>query len=221
VTNAGLAPAHQQHAKNAFHLQHAAAGENAAGAWRYRTQKGVNDTALATAQMQADASRYPHDLAMQRFNAVFPHLTAQQGALQRLLQGSAGVGGAQPAISQSPLYSQQGVQEQVNKSRAANDAATFGRVRDMRAGLAGRGAGAQSPLASQLEAMYQGQNLQANTQQESDLRFRSQEGNARHLLAAQQAAEQQYASRQEEDIRRRQVGAQAYAALVSALAGLA
>lgn len=189
---------------------------------QYQAQMAGYGNQKDIAGIQARAAELPAQLQQGRFDKLFPLLSGQLGQLGSWQSGYAGAGpqGAQPQIGAGPVYSEGQVQQQVNAQRAANDAGTAGKVRQMQGELAGRGFGSRSPLAMMLQQGYQGQNLQANTANEQQTRWNAASGNAQQLLAAQQAQENQYASRQEEDIKRNQVRLGSMNALLGALAGM-
>lgn len=180
-----------------------------------------NSNQARIAQMQADASKYPHILKQQRWNQLFPSV---QGMLtnpgQFLSQyNTSQVSGSQPTINAAPIYSGQQTNEAVNAMRAKNDRAMMSRQEQLSREAAGRGAGANSPLVrSMREAMY-GRNLAANTSAEQGLRFDVAGQNAKHLLAAQQAQEDQYGRRQNEGIERGKVGVGALTSILGSLMG--
>jgi len=169
------------------------------------------------AQIASNASMYPAQAQMERFRTILPYLTSQFGNLQSMVGGQSGPG---PQITAGPIWGDQQIQEQVNAARATGDQATANRISEMQQGVAGRGFGANSPLAQAIAAQYQGQGLAANVAGERETRMSMAERNAQQLLRGQQAAEQQYASRMQEDIERRRNLAGSYNALLGALAGL-
>lgn len=176
------------------------------------------------ARIGANAAMLPAQLGQARFNTVFPWLQGQYGALAGSLNGgmatAGGASGARPEISGGPVLNSQQVQQQVNAARSGNDQATGGLIRDMKAELAGRGFGSNSPLAMALQAQTQGQNMATNTGNERDIRLGAAQQNAGQLLRTQQAREQQFATAQDEDIRRRQPYFAQQNALLSMLGGL-
>jgi len=178
---------------------------------------------LHQAQIAADASRYPFDLKQQRFDQLFPmfqhSLTALGTPGQPFTAG--GASGASPEITVGGTLNPQQVQQQVNSQRAANDQATEGRMRQTAGQTAGRGFGANSPLLMALQGQAMGQNLATNTANERETRLGAAQQNSQHVLSTQQAREAQFASRQGEDIARRQPYFQQSNALLAALAGLA
>lgn len=179
----------------------------------------------ALGRAQIDASLAPTRFAEQRFNTVFPLVQKQLGAIS----GGAGSGtagyqgggpvGQQPAISDAPVYSQDQIQQQVNATRAQNDQATAGKQRDAAQQMAGRGYGANSPLAMALNNSLGMNNLATNTGAEQDLRFKAASGNASQVLEAQKAKELQFANRQDEDIKRNQIYRNSQNALIASLLG--
>ncbi len=180
------------------------------------------NTDLGTANIQAEASKYPAQLRQQRFDTVFPWVTGQFSALaQQLGQGGQGGGNfGGPQIDASPVYTPEQTQAQVNSMRAGNDQQAQSQTRQAQSGLAGKGFGSQSPLLAALQAQYQGQAQQASTQGENDLRFQAAGANATQRLKGQTAQEQQRASMAQEQNQRLGIQAQQYSALLSALGGL-
>jgi hypothetical protein len=162
----------------------------------YSNQTGI-------ANIQAEASKYPHVLRQTRWNQVWPWAqnVLKDGTATSGYQGGGQVGN-QPTISDAPVYSEQQIQQQVNAARAQNDAATASRNQKIGREMAGRGYGSRSPLAMALANANQSQALGANTAAEQQLRFQAAGANASHVLDAQKALEQQFASRQGEDIER-------------------
>jgi hypothetical protein len=185
--------------------------------------KTAADAGLKRAEIEAEAAKYPYELKQQRFQQIFPWLQNQLSGMWAQGPARAGGGqiGTQPTISASPIWDQSQIQQQVNSQRAANDAATAGRIRSIEQSTAGRGYGAGSPLAMALGQMAQNQNLMTNTQNEQQTRWNAAQGNARQVLAGQQAQEAQFAARQQEDIERRKPYFGTLNALIGALGGLA
>lgn len=102
-------------------------------------------------------------------------------ALAQVQQGA-------PQIGAQPVLTEQQIQERVNQMRARNDLSTSGIVQRLQDQLAGAGFGGNSPLLQQLATQAQFQNLATTAANENDLRYNAAQGNASHLLAAQQAA---------------------------------
>ncbi len=97
-----------------------------------------------------------------------------------------GAGGAIGSLSlgpNHPVLSEGQIQQQVNAQRATNDAGAAGQVRRQTQDLAGRGVGANSPLARAIQSQVYGQNLNANTTASTNTRL-----NAAQLNAANQQA---------------------------------
>ena len=179
----------------------------------------ASERQLQGVQTQAAASELAPKLAMQRFQQVFPFLSKALTS-QSLPSASGTATGTQPYISAAPVYSQQQIQQQVNTGRANNDQATAGQIRQTDAGLAGRGMGSGSPLAQALNSMAQNQNLATNTANQTTTQMNAANMNAQQVLQGQTAQEQQYASRQQEQISRQGIQAGSLNALLSALAGM-
>lgn len=133
--------------------------------------------------------------------------------------GAANFGG-QPKISANPVYSPQQIQQAINTTRAGNDQGTQSQIRNMQNDLAGRGFGANSPLAQALGMGMQSANLSANTQAQTQLGLGAAQANAQQVLAGQTAQEQQYAARQTEAIQRAQIEQQYLSSALAALGGL-
>jgi hypothetical protein len=129
--------------------------------------------------------------------------------------------GAQPTISAGPVWNPQQIDQQVNATRAKNDAAAESQMRGIRSSTTGRGFGSNSPLLQALQTGVQNANTATNTEAERAFRQQAAEGNATQMLKGQTAQEQQFASRQDEDIRRRAPYFAQQNALIAALAGLA
>ncbi len=155
------------------------------------------------AQTQAEASKYPATLAQQRWEQTFPWAQQQWASMSQ--QGDSGGAGTAPvpAIDANPIWSGQQIQERVNSTRAASDAATGGAVRRQNQELSGRGFSSMSPLRAELEGAAYGRNNAANMGAENDLRFNSAQANSAQVLKGQQAQEAQRASQEQEAIARR------------------
>lgn len=187
---------------------------------------GMSQHDMFSQQQQHDAqanqlqlAKMPLDYQQNRFNTLFPYLTSQMG------QGNAaysvgGQSGAGPQISAAPIWNGNQIQQQVNSARATNDQTMATRTRASQASLAGRGFGANSPLAQAMAAQFGMQNLVQNQNADRDIRWNAAQGNSEQVLKGQQAQEQQYSNRQGEDIERRKTFASTHNALLGALAGL-
>jgi hypothetical protein len=155
-------------------------------------------------QLNFRASVLPHNQRQSRFNTVWGALGGQMG---NMLGGSSsytgrGQVGQQPRIDARPVYSQGQIQQQVNARTAANDAGTASRVQQMQNSMAGRGFGSNSPLAMALQGNMMNANVAANLANERETRLGSAQANTDAVFRGQQAQEQQFASRQREDIER-------------------
>lgn len=173
------------------------------------------------ARIGARASTLGDRLGQQRFDAVFPWMQGQMGQIgNAMLSPVGGQSPPSPEIGVGPVWNDGQVQQQVNAARASNDRQTATNMQTMQKKMAGRGFGANSPLAQALGAGMQNQNLASNMDASRGIRWDAAEGNAKQTLASQQAREAQFASRQDEDIARRRNQLQQYSALMSALTGL-
>lgn len=166
---------------------------------------------------QIQASLYPAQLQQGRFNTIMPYLT---GALSTLQSSVGGQSGPSPDITVGPIWSPQQTQQQVNAARGQGDQSTATRIRGMQNQMGARGFGSSSPLAAALQAQYQNQNLATNTSNERQIRQNATQQNASHLFQTQMGREQQFGSRQQEDIERRRTFQSSQNALLAALAGL-
>lgn len=173
----------------------------------------VHDPLKATQLTEADK--------MQRFNQIYGLLGGELGRIGS--QGYATAGGANgtpPPISTGPVLNDQQIQQQVNQSRASNDAATQGAQARNTASLAGRGFGANSPLAMALNQGLSNNNLATNTSNETNLRLNAAQQNAQQRLNSQQALSNQWAQGNQLDIQRRAPIFAQQNAIIAALAGL-
>jgi hypothetical protein len=169
------------------------------------------------AQLAADASKFPAMLAQNRFDRIAP-------TLQGMLNDGGLVGGQSPrspGISVGPVWGNQQIQQQVNAGRAFNDRKLGGNLRQIRQSAAGRGMAANSPLQQSLSTQARMGTAAANADLGRNVRWDAAQGNAQHVLGTQQAREQQFASRQQEDIERRKARNQYQSSIAAALAGLA
>lgn len=184
-------------------------GMSQMGAQRDAARQATETARLGQAQTQG------------RFNAGYDLVTKQLAQAGNWMGGYRGNGpqGNQPAISDAPVYNEQQIQQQVNAQRAANDQSLAGRLRESQSQLAGRGFGSRSPLSMALEQGFANANLAQNTANERDLRLGAATANSNQVLKAQTAREQQYASRQQEDIERGKAYSGMINPLISALLG--
>jgi hypothetical protein len=151
------------------------------------------------------------------FDQIFGALTGQLGNMAN----AGGQNTPAPTISTGGVLNPQQIQQQVNTGRAATDAATGSRIATSNASLAGRGFGANSPLAQALGQGYQNQGLAANTAQETQTRLGAAEMNAKQRLAGQSALSNQWYQGNQTDIERRKPYFQTQNALIAALGGMA
>lgn len=175
------------------------------------------------ANIAAQASEYPAQLQQERFQTVMPYFTQALQGLQG--QGSyaykgQGQVGSQPTITAAPVFTNQQIQQQVNSQRSQADSRGQQDIRTQRADLAGRGYGANSPLAAALESATMGRSMNAGATAERETRLGSAQANASQLLQGQQAQEQQFSNRQSEDIDRNKAYTGALAAMLGSFGQL-
>lgn len=140
------------------------------------------------ANLQAEASKYPHILKQQRWNQLFPSVQGILGQAGNFNDMYSGAGLDKSArVNEAPVYDNQQIQEQVNATRAQNDAKLASDQSALSRRLAGRGFGSRSPVGMMMSQAMAGQNLQGNTAAEQQLRFNAAEANAKQVLDAQRA----------------------------------
>lgn len=195
------------------------------GTRRLQTQNAESDRTLQIqlqeAQQRQQSQQFESTRAQQQ-----QHYENSYNPLLALLNGTpAGPTGPAaddgPQINAGGVYSPTQIDQQVNASRAATDAAAASRSRSYANDLTGRGYGGNSPLLMAMQNQLQGQALAQNASSERDIRYQAAGANADQLLKTQQAREGAYASRQTEANQRGQITAQTRNALIAALAGLA
>lgn len=182
----------------------------------YRNQMGI-------ARIQADASTTPAYLQQDRFNTVFPWIKGIIGQGGWGGQGGyhgGGQVGQQPWISDAPVYTPEQIQQQANATRAQTDAAVAGQQRQLASQMAGKGFGSRSPLAMRMSQAIGMKGLSAATDAEQQLRLGAAEKNAQQILQSQQAREQQFASRQQEEIDRGKTWSSYLSSILGPLTGL-
>lgn len=162
--------------------------------------------------------RLPLLYQQSRFNTLLPILQQGMGQFSSMVGGGGGPG---PRIDTGGVWNPQQVQQQVNASRATTDQTAAARNRQTQASLGGRGFGTRSPLLAALQGQTQNQAMATNAASERQIRWDASQGNAQHRLAGQTAAEDQFASRQREDIERRRTALGSWNALLASIAGLA
>lgn len=157
----------------------------------------------------------------QRFQQVWGGLNGMLGQLNGGYATPGGQSGFGPPIGAQGVLTPEQIEQQVNAARASNDQGTASRTRDFTARASGQGFGANSPLVMAMNQSFQNANMATNADSERGIRLGAAEKNAGQLLEGQKAQEAQFASRQDEDIRRRQPYFSTMNALIGALAGLA
>lgn len=166
------------------------------------TSKGMSESGQKFDKLSDEIRRQLLPQLMQEYRQFGPG--SQQFAPVGGVNMGMGGPGQRPEITAGPIWNQQQIDAQVNLQRARNDQATQGAIAKLPEQMSGRGFSTTgSPLMIELQARLQGQNLAANTAAENQFRFDTAGKNAQHLLASQQAREQQYATGQGEDITRR------------------
>lgn len=210
-----------QHRQNDFQ-----GGQNDAnrGLQRYMNDQDNATSRFGTIQNNQTARRgqqLDYDVAMRGLNDKRGQSNRAFGMLGDLM-GSYGAApgfaaGTGPAIDAGPVLTPGMVQQQVNAARSGNDAAAAGQARRTNADLAGRGFGANSPLAMALNGNAFARTMATNAADERDTRLGAAQMNASHVLDAQKAREQQYASRQQEAIERQRAYTGGLASLIGAL----
>jgi hypothetical protein len=172
------------------------------------------------ANIAANAQMLPAELQQQRFQQVLPLLSGQIGSSQNpyTIGGQIPQG---PTIGANGVYNPAQIQQQVNTQRAANDQSTGTQQRAMTQQLAGRGYGANSPLAQALGTSMQNQNQQTNTANETQTRLGAQQANVQQQFAGQQAQQQQFAQGQQLNIERAAPYFARQQALIAALGSMA
>lgn len=154
-----------------------------------------------------------------RFQTLFPLLKNQMFNAGKMATAG-GQSGASPEISVGGVLNPQQIQQQVNSMRAGNDQTGATQMAKQTADTSGRGFGSNSPLLQALHGQTQANTLAQNVGGERDIRLGAAQKNAGQLLNTQQAREQQFASRQNEDLERRKPYFSLQNTLLSSLAGL-
>lgn len=184
---------------------------------------GLDPSAVVAADAQKYASdnakiaaMFPAQLAQSRFNQLFPWIQSQWD-----VNGGSGGSqvGTQPHITTSGVYSPGQIQQQVNTSRANTDRSAAGQMQQNRAKTASSGFGANSPLLMALNNQTSNNALQTNVGNEASIRQNAAQQNAQQMLSGQTEAENQFANRQNEQIKRAQVATGYRSSLLGALAG--
>lgn len=193
------------------------------------TFQGQQNTAERTNQM--GIAQLPWNYKQGVFDKVSPLLMGLLGNGASPTGNQFGLVGGQntpqPPITAGPIWTPAQIDQQVNSQRANNAASASGQQQQLQRQLAGQGFGSNSPLLTALSAGAQNQRMAADQQADLDTRFNAASGNAKQLLAGQQAEESQWADWNQADIQRRQAANQAAgitnnynSSLIAALAGM-
>lgn len=173
-----------------------------------------------TELQRANIANAPARMQQKRFNTVFPWLKGQiadlSGKFGSTVGGESGQG---PTISAAPIIDPVTLQGQINAMRARSGmhAATQARLAGRSAAASGMGG---SPLLSAMQRQIGQRSYADQMAGERELRLGSAQLNASHLLDAQKAREQQFASRMSEDIARRQQVFGLLPGLLGAISGM-
>lgn len=156
-----------------------------------------------------------------RFDTVFPWLqnqiTGMMGNLSSTVGGQSGQG---PTINAGPIWNPQQIQQKVNNARAFADQGAATQQRVAQRGLASRGFSTSSPMMTALNNQIGNNALSQKVQAGYQIPMEMAEGNAKYQMAGQQAREQQFGNRMDEDIRRRQTILGMFPGLLGAISGL-
>jgi hypothetical protein len=177
-----------------------------------RREAGANQRAA----LQAGTARDALAASQGRFSTLLPLL---QGGLAQ--GGDGGQSTAGPGITAGPIWSGQQIKEQGNAAQGRNNASTQSQQKGMQQSFAGRGFGSNSPLLQALNTGLDMNRMKQNAEDVREINWGSAQGNAQHLLASQQAQEDQHANRMMEDIERRKINSNYRVGLLGMLAGLA
>lgn len=197
--------------------QQAFQGQQAQAQRAHEAQQAAASRNLQEQQLAVQAR--PEIAKEQRFGVVWPYLTNQLNSLSAGGGGGSPVG-TQPTINTGGVYSPDQIQAQVNASRATTDQSTATNIKNQGQSLAGKGFGSNSPLMAALSGQAQAAGVASNASNETNLRTNAAQMNAKQQLAGQTEAENQYASRQQEDIERHRNYLSSYNSLIGALSGL-
>ena len=171
-------------------------------------------------------SRIPADLVaqmykQQRFDTVWPWM---QNNLKGLLSNSpytiGGQVGGGPTINTGGVWNPQQTQQNINAMRDQSTQATQGAINQMRTSMAGRGFGANSPLAQAMTNQYQMQNYGQQMGNERDIRMNMAQKNAEMTAKQQGLQEQQWEAGQGFQIERQKPYFQILGSLLGSLGGL-
>lgn len=196
----------------------------------FNTQAMADPDIAAQGAQQLKLGEQQNQFRQNRFNQVLPLFQQGLAGANASLQSggpAAGPVGAGPTIYGGPIWTQQGINQNINANNARVDqqTATNNQVRSGQ--MAGKGFGSRSPLAMALEQ----QGAQSAMGQKADYARefvpQARQANAGYALNVGQAQEAQHASREQEAIGRQQAANQRYGiaaqqqnSLLSALGGL-
>ena len=162
---------------------------------RQQTQYGsANPTPRPDANTTMARQMYiPHDVPAQKPSPA-PQAQQSQPQAQPMMNY-----GGQPTISAGPVYNQQQQDQLINQAVGQNGMQAATNRQSMMSGLGGAGfAGAGSPKAMALENQIRAAQMGADNAARTGIPLQLAETNAKHLLASQQAQENQYSNRQNE-----------------------
>lgn len=167
-----------------------------------------NRESMANRLQEARIGQTGERLKQKRFGTVWPFFQGAFGdVMGKLGQNQGGTGAASaggPHINTGPVISAPQLQEQANAMRSRGVQDTQTQQAAMARQAAGQGMGATSPLVQAMQNAAGYANLGRTEGGVSDLRTNAATTNAQHMLSAQQAAEEQFANRQKEQIARQQ-----------------
>lgn len=169
------------------------------------------------------AARLGHD--QNKFNALLNAIGGNGGNARWSssggMRGTAGIGGQGPRIDSGPIYNQGQINETVNREKAANAEGIQNEITRNEGDLSGRGFNMQgSPLSQYFQTSANQRRLATDTDIGYKVPFDLAKDNAQHVLKTQVANEEQFASRQREEIARDQIRSGQRNSLLAALAGL-
>jgi hypothetical protein len=202
---------------------------------QWATQARLNtDFQLGTAANQAkvhgdnlgfQAAQNQLGFQERKFDSVFPYLTGQMDKL--FDSRKTGVQSQNLPVRDTnvdQIYSNDWVNQSINRADAFADMATANQQRGIRNSSAGRGFGANSPLAAALTNRSQRANLATKVGNRRDVMLQAEEANQRQRFANQQSQVQRDLALNEADVDRKRLEqdyyATTYSPLIAALAGI-
>ncbi len=159
------------------------------------------------------------DWQKQKFNTGMGLLQSTLAGFQNQNGRVGGDSGQGPHIQGGPLWTQQGINQNVNANNASVDQQTATGQRGLANKMASQGFGTRSPLAMALAQQGQQSGMAQKADYTRQFVPEARQQNAKFNLSVGQAQESQFAQRQQEDIQRRQALAQQQNSLLSALGG--